>query len=175
MKNSFSNFSETLPKNELDVVLTDEIESLGFTIVDKDFAKPWGGFYRLDDSQTSKFIAMYFSDIELLDFARNAPMSPKFLVVEPHKKLSWQVHERRSECWKILRGPVGVARSESDQQPPMPEEFRAGDTVMLPVGMRHRLIGLGTRGLVAEIWVHTDPQHFSDEQDIRRIEDDFGR
>jgi hypothetical protein len=29
--------------------------------------------------------------------------------------------------------------------------------------------------MVAEIWQHTDPNHPSDEDDIVRLQDDFGR
>jgi len=29
--------------------------------------------------------------------------------------------------------------------------------------------------LVAEIWQHTDPKHPSNEEDIVRLQDDFGR
>jgi hypothetical protein len=30
-------------------------------------------------------------------------------------------------------------------------------------------------GIVAEIWMHTDENHPSDEEDIVRLEDDFAR
>jgi hypothetical protein len=40
--------------------------------------------------------------------------------------------------------------------------------------MRHRLIGLDDFGVVAEIWQHTDAIP-SDEEDIIRVQDDFGR
>ena len=42
-------------------------------------------------------------------------------------------------------------------------------------GERHRLIGLEGWGIVAEIWQHTDPENPSDEDDIVRLQDDFGR
>ncbi|NBV85915.1 MAG: phosphoheptose isomerase, partial [Verrucomicrobia bacterium] len=32
-----------------------------------------------------------------------------------------------------------------------------------------------TWGIVAEIWLHTDPSAPSDENDIIRLDDDFGR
>ncbi|NBC66802.1 MAG: hypothetical protein GVY07_14240 [Bacteroidetes bacterium] len=42
-------------------------------------------------------------------------------------------------------------------------------------GQRHRLIGLQNWGVVAEIWQHTDSSDPSDEEDIVRLDDDFGR
>jgi hypothetical protein len=41
--------------------------------------------------------------------------------------------------------------------------------------MRHRLVGLDNWGVVTEIWQHTDVEHPSDESDIVRLQDDFGR
>ena len=41
-------------------------------------------------------------------------------------------------------------------------------------GVRHRLIGLDDYAVVAEIWQHTDKIP-SDEEDIIRVQDDFGR
>ena len=61
-----------------------------------------------------------------------------------------------------------------DEQPD-PNEYINGETIVLAKGERHRLIGLDTFGIVAEIWQHTDSQHPSDEDDIVRLQDDFGR
>lgn len=165
----------TLEKGALATQFKADIEKLGFTVVDQDFNKPWGGFFRLDDAQAPAFIARYFDGIELPAFTQGASLSPKFLVVEPKMKLSWQVHERRSEFWRVLQGPVGAYLSPTDDQPAEPEIFQAGETITIPVGTRHRLVGLESRGIVTEIWVHTEPAHQSDEADIRRIADDFGR
>ena len=38
-----------------------------------------------------------------------------------------------------------------------------------------RLIGLDEFAVIAEIWQHTDASHPSDEYDIVRVQDDFGR
>lgn len=167
---------ESFPtKAPLVEMLESEITKAGYTIVDRDITKPWGGFFRLDDQQTAKFTAEFFEGIELPSFATNAPISPKFLLVEPGKQLSWQVHERRSEFWRAIAGPVGVYMSPTDTQPAAPQILQSGETIALPVGTRHRLVGLDSWGIVAEMWVHTAPNNFSDEADIRRIADDFGR
>jgi hypothetical protein len=53
--------------------------------------------------------------------------------------------------------------------------YRKGDQIKLNQGERHRLIGLEDFCLVAEIWQHTDKNNPSNEEDIVRVQDDFGR
>ena len=50
-----------------------------------------------------------------------------------------------------------------------------GTEIKLKQGERHRLIGLDQYCLVAEIWQHTDKNNPSNEEDIVRVQDDFGR
>jgi hypothetical protein len=50
-----------------------------------------------------------------------------------------------------------------------------GDCVMLEKEERHRLIGLESWAVIAEIWQHTDIENPSNEEDIVRLQDDFGR
>jgi quercetin dioxygenase-like cupin family protein len=56
-----------------------------------------------------------------------------------------------------------------------PKTYNDGDIIVLQKGERHRLIGADNFGIVTEIWQHTDPAHPSDEDDIVRLQDDFGR
>ena len=49
------------------------------------------------------------------------------------------------------------------------------DQIVIKQGERHRLIGLNETSIVAEIWQDTDTNHPSDEDDIIRVQDDFGR
>ena len=88
--------------------------------------------------------------------------------------MSWQYHNRRAEIWQIYKGVVGVSRSDSDTENEM-EIHNKGDQIILQQGERHRLIGLNETAVVAEIWQHIDANHPSDEEDIIRIQDDFGR
>ena len=53
--------------------------------------------------------------------------------------------------------------------------YNEGDQIKLKQGERHRLIGLDDYCLVAEIWQHTDKKNPSNEEDIVRVQDDFGR
>ena len=146
----------------------------GYTIVDQDHARPWGGFFVLDEQQAPKFVAQFFPGISLNDIQITQKLSPKFLVVAPNKRLSWQYHFRRAELWSVTSGPVGVAISESDEQT-LPGTYQVDDIVTLPIGTRHRLVGLDQWGVVAEIWQHTDASNPSDESDIVRLQDDYGR
>ncbi len=79
-----------------------------------------------------------------------------------------------AEMWQVVEGPVGVIRSITDAQKKV-EEFEAGDLVTLKQGERHRLVGLENWGIIAEIWQHVYADHRSNEKDIVRLEDDFGR
>ena len=96
------------------------------------------------------------------------------MVVAPEKRLSWQYHHRRAEIWKLIGGIAGVVISNTDEQKE-PQQLNIGDIIQLKQGERHRLIGLSGWGIVAEIWRHTDPSNPSDEEDIVRLQDDFGR
>ncbi len=155
-----------------------EVESFirkhGYSIIDHDFSRPWGGFFVLDEQHAAQFAAQFFPSIALADIQITQKLSPKFLVVAPNKRLSWQFHDRRAELWSVTSGPVGVVISDTDEQAD-PGIYQNQAIITLPVGQRHRLVGLDTWGVVAEIWQHTDAGNPSDESDIVRLQDDFGR
>lgn len=147
----------------------------GFTITGKDFQRPWGGFFVLDEGQAARFATEYFPGIAISSAGlKNAKLSPKILIVESARRLSWQYHLRRSEIWRLAAGTAGVVVSETDQQGPL-KKLAPGEVVRLHQGLRHRLVGLDGWGMIAEIWQHTDPANPSDEDDIVRLQDDFGR
>lgn len=150
-----------------------QIEDQGFRVVDKDQERPWGGFFVIDEDQAPEFARQFF-DSSVDDLSISGKLSPKILVVQPDKRLSWQYHHRRAEIWKVLEGPVGVMTSDTDEQGPV-DTFEAGESVKLNQGERHRLVGLDDWGILAEIWQHTDPGNPSNEDDIVRVQDDFGR
>jgi mannose-6-phosphate isomerase len=145
----------------------------GLKVVSTDFQRPWGGFFVLDESQIHEFASLYFPHLagHLPD---NQKLSPKILVVGPQNRLSWQYHFRRAEVWRVVEGPVGVATSETDAET-RPQVYTQGEVITLKCGERHRLVGLGDWGVVAEIWQHTDPASPSDESDIVRLQDDYAR
>jgi mannose-6-phosphate isomerase-like protein (cupin superfamily) len=145
-----------------------------FEIIDFDHDRPWGGFFVIAEKQAQKFANLYFDGLDLSNLTISGKLSPKILVVTPGKRLSWQYHHRRAELWRVVQGQAGVIRSENDIQGEL-EILNLGDLVTLKQGERHRLIGLDDFAVIAEIWQHTDSNHPSDEDDIVRVEDDFGR
>jgi len=143
--------------------------------VDKmDSSRPWGGFFVLDESEAEKFIASYFPHLTKKELSISGKLSPKILVVGPNKRLSWQYHFRRAEIWKLIGGTAGVVTSDTDHEKET-THLKIGDIIQLKQGERHRLIGLDGWGIVAEIWQHTDAENPSNEDDIVRLQDDFGR
>lgn len=146
----------------------------GFTNLDKDDKRPWGGFFVIDEEQTDFFIKTFFAESILQDLLTGKKISPKILIVEAGKRLSWQYHFRRAELWKVISKEVGIVTSETDQEKEM-KKFCNGSIIKLQQGERHRLIGLNDWGIVAEIWQHTDIENPSDEGDIIRLQDDYGR
>jgi mannose-6-phosphate isomerase-like protein (cupin superfamily) len=151
-----------------------KVIELGFRINSKDFNRPWGGFLVIDENQADKFIKCFFENLDMSLITKGLKLSPKILIVKPLSRLSWQYHFRRSEIWKVFEGEVAVVRSENDNEQPK-EVFSKGSLITLKQGERHRLIGLNDFGVVAEIWQHTDLNNPSDENDIVRIQDDYGR
>mgnify|MGYP001499901489 FL=1 len=150
------------------------IKSFGFNVVSKDFQRPWGGFLVIDENQAQDFSNQFFKGINIETLKISGKLSPKILIVKPESRLSWQYHHRRAEIWRVYKGEVGVIRSDDDSQNEI-EIYREGDQITLKQGERHRLIGLDNYGVVAEIWQHTDKNNPSDEEDIVRVQDDFGR
>lgn len=150
------------------------IESFGYHIVNFDFKRPWGGFLVIDETQAQKFANQFFNEITIDSIKIGGKLSPKILIVNINSRLSWQYHHRRAEIWQVYKGTVGIIRSNDDNQNPL-LKLNEGDQVKIKKGERHRLIGLKQQALIAEIWQHTDPNNPSNEEDIIRLQDDFGR
>ncbi len=149
------------------------ITELGFAVVQKDFNRPWGGFLVIDEAQAEKFAQTFFPHLSFSSI-KIGKLSPKILIVEANKRLSWQYHHRRSEIWKAIAGKAGVVTSMTDAEGQV-QELKIGEVIQLAQGQRHRLVGMDQWGVLAEIWQHTNPAHPSDEDDIVRVQDDFGR
>ncbi|RPG56524.1 MAG: phosphoheptose isomerase [Flavobacteriales bacterium TMED235] len=161
-------------QSEKYIQVKEEIESFGYRITNYDFDRPWGGFLVIQEKQAQKFSDQFFEGIAIDKLKIGGKLSPKILVVNPKARLSWQYHHRRAEIWRVYKGTVGIIRSNDDDQKPF-TALNEGDQVRLKQGERHRLIGLEKQALVAEIWQHTDPKNPSNEEDIVRLQDDFGR
>jgi mannose-6-phosphate isomerase-like protein (cupin superfamily) len=154
--------------------IKNQIESFGFSVVSYDFERPWGGFLVIDEIQAQEFSNKFFEGLDVNTLKIGGKLSPKILIVKPEARLSWQYHNRRAEIWQVYKGSAGIIRSDSDIENEM-KIYKEGDQIILQQGERHRLIGLDNYSVVAEIWQHTDKNNPSDEDDIIRVQDDFGR
>lgn len=107
--------------------------------------RPWGSFVVLDEAADHKV---------------------KRLVVQPHKRLSLQIHRLRSEHWFVVHGAGVVTVGDKVMS------VGPGDSVDIPVGTAHRVENTGDVELV---FVEVQHGVSFGEDDIVRIEDDFGR
>lgn len=108
--------------------------------------RPWGSFTILDEAENYKV---------------------KRIEVLPGKRLSYQRHGKRSEHWFVVQGTAKVTLNGSEIL------VRAGESVDIPVGTAHRV----ENPLDAETLVFIEAQTgtYFGEDDIERLEDDFGR
>lgn len=167
-------FSNSLDKASVFNQIASELELENFNVIKQDQTRPWGGFFVIDETQANSFANKFFPHIKMEDIQITNKLSPKILVVAPQKRLSWQFHNRRAEIWKVLAETVGVKISDTDEEGEV-QQLSPGTFIQMNKGERHRLIGLDSWGIVAEIWQHTDHENPSDENDIIRLQDDFGR
>ena len=157
--------------NNLFFSVKKEIESKGYKTIGYDFNRPWGCFLLIDELQSEKFINEFISkELDKID----GRVSPKILIVNPNSRLSWQYHYRRKEIWKVYKNTVGIVRSSDDNENDM-RIHREGDLIQFNKEERHRLVGLSKPGIVSEIWIHTDKNNPSNEDDIVRLQDDYSR
>jgi mannose-1-phosphate guanylyltransferase/mannose-6-phosphate isomerase len=90
----------------------------------------------------------------------------KRIQVAPGKKLSLQKHHHRAEHWVVVRGTAEVTRDHETIL------VRENESVYLPLGCIHRLANPGK--IPVEI-IEVQTGAYLEEDDIVRIEDDFGR
>jgi mannose-6-phosphate isomerase len=107
--------------------------------------RPWGNYLVLLDATDCKV---------------------KRIVVAPGKRLSYQRHGRRSEHWYVVSG-LGMVTLDGVQRP-----VAAGDAIDVPVGVAHRIESVGREDLV---FIEVQRGDYFGEDDIVRLEDDFGR
>lgn len=167
-------FSAELDKSLIFSEIERYLANQSLKIDTKDDSRPWGGFFVIDESESEKFINLYFPHLTKKELTISGKLSPKILVVGSNKRLSWQYHHRRAEIWKLIGGTAGVVTSDTDTEKET-RHLELNEIIQLKQGERHRLIGLDGWGIIAEIWRHTDAANPSNEEDIVRVQDDFGR
>lgn len=174
----FPNFTKKVTKRVAMRRVRDMINEVGYTIVEMDEGKPWGAYYRLRSDEAKRFVSEFFPGLSMKEAQlgnNTTELSPKFLLVTPGQRLSWQLHHRRAERWRFLNKGAYFKSSTDKQGKRVTAE---PDTIVqFEQGERHRLCTFDDESytLVAEIWQHSDPQHPSDENDIVRLEDDYSR
>jgi mannose-6-phosphate isomerase len=108
--------------------------------------RPWGNYTVLDDDAPDHKV--------------------KRLVVHPGKRLSYQRHHKRAEHWFIVAGTALVTLDGREV------ELHPGDSIDIPLEGAHRVANEGDTDVVL-----IEVQHgtYFGEDDIVRLEDDFGR
>ena len=168
------NFNTATSKELVFESVAEYLKQKNLQIHKQDSTRPWGGFFVIEEAEAEKFIEIYFPHLTKAELNISGKLSPKILVVAPDKRLSWQYHHRRAEIWKLIGGVAGVVTSDTDEEKET-KDLQIGDIIQLKQGERHRLLGTSGWGIIAEIWRHTDAANPSDEDDIVRVQDDFGR
>ena len=60
--------------------IQEEIESYGFTIVAKDFERPWGAFLVIKEVEAQDFANRFFDGIDVNTLRVEGKLSPKILL-----------------------------------------------------------------------------------------------
>ena len=89
----------------------------------------------------------------------------KRIFVKPGARLSYQVHEKRNEYWTIIHGG-GIFTLNG-----VLSDVKPGDQLVIPAGALHRIEG-GKDGLA---FIEVQLGEYLGEDDIKRLEDDYGR
>jgi mannose-6-phosphate isomerase len=110
-----------------------------------DSRRPWGLFEVLSDEKDHKV---------------------KRITVYPGKRLSYQIHKKRSEHWFIVKGTGIITLDKQDIQ------AGEGQSFNIKKGAAHRIKNTGGNDLV---FIEVQTGDYFGEDDIERMEDDFGR
>ena len=107
--------------------------------------RPWGTFTVLDEGENFKV---------------------KRIEVLPGKRLSYQKHSQRAEHWFVVQGTAKVTLDDRDL------EVTTGNAVDIAIGSAHRVENPGDELLV---FIEVQRGNYLGEDDIVRLQDDFGR
>lgn len=113
------------------------------------YTRPWGTYRTIE--QTSKDTNNY---------------QIKHIVVFPKKRLSLQYHEHRHEHWTVIQGS-GVATIDGTEIP-----MEVHSSVYIPVRSSHRMTNPTDKPME---FIEIQLGSYLGEDDIVRLEDDFGR
>ena len=90
----------------------------------------------------------------------------KRIIVKPGAKLSYQYHNKRRECWTVVQGMLTIVLDDE-------KIYRnEGQSVRIPLGAKHRAWNESDESV---IFIEVQTGTYFGEDDIIRIEDDYGR
>jgi mannose-6-phosphate isomerase len=107
--------------------------------------RPWGTFTVLDEGQGFKV---------------------KRIEVLPGKRLSYQKHAQRAEHWVVVHGTAKVTLDDREIL------VAPGEAIDIAIGAAHRVENPGDEVLV---FIEVQRGGYLGEDDIVRLQDDFGR
>jgi mannose-6-phosphate isomerase-like protein (cupin superfamily) len=107
--------------------------------------RPWGEFENLLDAEYCKV---------------------KRIIVNPHQRLSYQYHFKRSEVWTVVSG-IGLITINDKSW-----DIAKGQTIEIPAETRHRIENKTDEKL---IFIEVQHGSYFGEDDIVRIQDDYNR
>ena len=107
--------------------------------------RPWGSFTVLDEGEEFKV---------------------KRIEVLPGKRLSYQKHSKRAEHWIVVQGTAKVTLDDREII------VSTGEAIDIATGSAHRVENPGTDMLV---FIEVQRGSYLGEDDIVRLQDDFGR
>ena len=107
--------------------------------------RPWGTFTVLDEGDNFKV---------------------KRIEVLPGKRLSYQKHAQRAEHWFVVQGTARVTLDDQEMT------VAAGEAIDIALGAAHRIENPNDELL---IFIEVQRGSYLGEDDIVRLQDDFGR
>ena len=97
-------------------------------------------------------------------FTKDTPSTVKIITVKKGESLSLQYHKHRQEFWRILKGSPQVMVGNKE------EEGGPGDNFFVEKEVKHRISAPVDEVVFLEISFG-----YFDEEDIVRLEDNYGR
>ena len=107
--------------------------------------KPWGSFINILDEKYTKV---------------------KKIIIKPDQSPSYQYHHKRSEIWVIVQGNAEVKIDD------VTYKHTVGDVIKIDKEQKHQPKNIGEDDL---IFIEIQIGSYFGEDDIVRLEDDYGR
>lgn len=96
----------------------------------------------------------------------NAISQVKEVTVKAGARLSYQTHQQRAEHWFITAGPAIVTIDG------VTKTLHVGESIDIGIGVAHRMAAPESNGVT---FIEVQTGTYFGEDDIVRLEDDFGR